>query len=102
MSIVEIHGAQELDALLARNDRVVLDFTANWCGPCKKLAPLVAQLASIARNVVFCKVDVDQNEELQDRYSITEIPAFVFLRNGQEVPELKVVSNNPDALQASV
>jgi putative thioredoxin len=65
---------------------VILDFWADWCGPCKVLAP-VLERAVEERDVVLAKVDVDANQQVAERYGIRGIPAVKAFRNGQVVAE---------------
>jgi len=64
---------------------VVIDFFAEWCGPCKMISPLVEQLASQLTDVVFLKVDVDQNPEIAATYAVRSMPTFVFIKSGRKV-----------------
>lgn len=64
-------------------DNVVLNFSATWCGPCKKVAPIVSRLKQ--QGYPIRKIDVDREPELARRFGITSIPAFVVLVNGKEV-----------------
>ena len=68
---------------------VVIDFFANWCGPCKRVAPLFEKLAETTENVTFLKVDVDESAELVDSFSIHAMPTFVFLKNGKIVKKVE-------------
>jgi thioredoxin len=61
---------------------VVIDFSANWCGPCQRIGPIYAGLEHTFPSIKFLKVDVDDAEELSAAYSIQSLPTFVFLRNG--------------------
>ena len=71
---------------------VLVDFWAEWCGPCKKIAPIIDELATDdAREVEFAKVDIDNNGELQMRFQIMSIPALMLFKNGQLIGRL---SNN--------
>ena len=61
---------------------VVIDFFATWCGPCKKIAPFFEQLADEYVKITFLKVDVDESQELVDKYNIQAMPTFIFLKDG--------------------
>jgi thioredoxin 1 len=64
---------------------VVIDFFATWCGPCKAIAPLYEKLAGIFTDILCVKVDVDESQELVDKFEVRAMPTFVFLKNGQVV-----------------
>jgi thioredoxin 2 len=65
---------------------VLVDFWADWCGPCKMAAPLVARVASeTAGRALVLKVDTEQHPEIAERYEVRGIPNFVVLRNGRVV-----------------
>ena len=67
---------------------VVIDFSASWCGPCKMIAPLYEQLSEQVDNVIFVKVDVDENPETAMKYSVSAMPTFVFIKKGDVVEKL--------------
>ncbi|KAH8244811.1 hypothetical protein KR032_000570 [Drosophila birchii] len=70
----------------ADNKLIVLDFYANWCGPCKGMDPTVKALArKYAAKAVVLKVDVDKYDELTERYKVRSMPTFVFLKNNRRV-----------------
>ncbi len=65
---------------------VLVDFWASWCGPCKMLSPIISQLADeYAGKVKVCKVNVDEQPVLANRYQIQSIPTMYFFKNGQIV-----------------
>mmetsp|Transcript_2424 Transcript_2424/g.7206 ORF Transcript_2424/g.7206 Transcript_2424/m.7206 type:complete len:181 (+) Transcript_2424:25-567(+) len=66
---------------------VVVDFTASWCGPCQRIAPVFAALAEEMTDVVFVKVDVDDNEETAAACGIQSMPTFQFYKSGAKVHE---------------
>lgn len=70
---------------LISNDVVLVDFFANWCGPCKMLSPVLDDIASERSNVKIVKVDVDKNEELAKKYGIMSIPTLLLFKNGQVI-----------------
>jgi thioredoxin 1 len=63
---------------------VVADFYADWCGPCKKIAPEFERLAKIYSSVAFLKVDVDAFEDLCTRYNVSAMPTFIVFQKGVE------------------
>lgn len=64
---------------------VLVDFYAQWCGPCKMTGPIIEKLAEEVKNVKFVKVDVDQNQELTSQYQVFSIPTFLIFKDGQVV-----------------
>lgn len=68
---------------------VVVDFFAEWCGPCKMLSPVLEEVqGELMDQVKIIKVNVDENSSLAQQYSITNIPALVVLKDGNEVDRL--------------
>ena len=71
------------DAEILKNDEpVVVDFYADWCGPCRMLAPVVEELAAEADGYRVAKVNVDESPELAERFGVMSIPTVVVLKNG--------------------
>lgn len=79
-----ITSATEFSEIISSNERVLVDFSAQWCGPCKRIAPFFEVLSTKHENVHFCKVDVDEIDALSARYKITALPTFVYFVNGKE------------------
>lgn len=74
------------ERVLAEGLPIVLDFSATWCGPCKKIAPYIAELAEeYAGRVNVGKCDVDDNEELTSKFGIRNVPTVLFIKNGEVV-----------------
>ena len=72
--------------LLEAGTPVVIDFSATWCGPCKKISPIIDELADeYERKVVIGKCDVDDNDELTSRFGIRNVPTVLFIKNGEVV-----------------
>ena len=76
---------EEFDKILEKNDRVLIDFFATWCGPCRMLMPLLEKVSERLEDVLIIKIDVDKFPELANNYSVSAIPHLVLIKNGAEV-----------------
>jgi len=63
--------------------KVLVDCYANWCGPCKMLAPIIEELSGEIDNYTFYKLDVDKNEEISRKYGIMSIPTLLLFEDGE-------------------
>ena len=87
---VKDHSSFESELENAGAKLVVVDFHAKWCGPCRRIAPVVQSLAkTYINNVVFLKVDVDENEVTAAKYSVQSMPTFIFIRSKVKIDEMK-------------
>ena len=63
---------------------IIVDFWAEWCGPCKMLTPIIEELASeLHSKIIFAKVNLDENQDLAMKYSIRSIPSLLLFLNGE-------------------
>ena len=74
-------NAENFDMLLTEARPVLLDFYADWCGPCRMLAPILADLESEYPDVKFCKINVDNDPELAKAFNVSSIPMVAFVKN---------------------
>lgn len=73
---------------LAKNKYVFVDFYADWCGPCKMIAPIVHKLAESNPQIVFLKVNVEEAPELVSKYAVSAMPTFLAFTNGKQSAEI--------------
>ena len=75
--------------VLEQTKLVLVDLWAEWCGPCKQIAPTLEELAEkYSENLSVCKVDVDSNRELALQYNVRSIPSLMIFKNGEMVDSL--------------
>lgn len=91
-----ISSTQEFEEALKFDGLIVVDFFAEWCGPCKAIAPVLDQLSNRYNSVKFIKVDVDQLQDLARKYQVNAMPTFKFFKNGQVIDE--VVGADPNKI----
>ena len=70
-----------------------IDFWASWCGPCRMQSPIIDQLAAAHSNVVFGKVNVDEEADLAAEYGITSIPTLIIFRDGRLINQVTGVTS---------
>ena len=88
---------------------VVIDFFADWCGPCKKLGPEFSELSKNDKyvNITFLKVDSDEAEDLAKHYDVSALPTIIFIKDGEKISiikgfNLKVLISELDELANSL
>ncbi len=83
--MLKIVNTEEFNKIMQEEKNIVVDFWATWCGPCKALAPILENVAEEMQDFTFLKVDVDENSELAQKYSIMTIPTLLFIKDGEVV-----------------
>ena len=84
--ITEIHSQEEFNTEIASHKGYsLIDFWATWCGPCRMMAPVVAQIAAEHPELLVCKVNTDDSPELAEEYGVMSIPTLMAFKNGQAI-----------------
>jgi len=82
-NIIHVTSADFESNVLNSEKPVLVDFWAEWCGPCRMVAPTLDEIADENRKVQIAKVNVDHEQELAHRYQVSSIPTFILFRDGQ-------------------
>jgi thioredoxin 1 len=88
-TVISINTTQWDEKVLNSDIPVLVDFWAEWCGPCRMVGPIVEQLAqSLKGKVKVSKLNVDQNQDIAEKYNIQSIPSLVLFKNGNEIARI--------------
>lgn len=82
---VNVINKENFESTILNNKKVLLDFYADWCGPCKMLAPVINEIAEEYTDVFVGKVNVDSEPELASAFGVQSIPTLVVLDSGETV-----------------
>ena len=85
MAAININKNNFQDEVMNSDKKVLLDFWAPWCGPCRMVVPLVEEIAVERPDIKVGKINVDENPELASRFGIMSIPTLLVMENGQIV-----------------
>jgi len=91
MSVINLK-TEQFEETIQNNDIVIFDFWAEWCGPCKQFGPVFEEISEKHPDIAFCKVNVEEEEQLAGMFQVRSIPTLVFMR------EKIVVFSNPGAI----
>lgn len=80
-----VNSLDELQSVLSKNNKVVVDLWAPWCGPCVAFSPRFEKMANDNPEVVFVKVNVDTAGDVGNQFNVRGIPTILFFKNGVEV-----------------
>ncbi|PLW31221.1 hypothetical protein PCANC_05891 [Puccinia coronata f. sp. avenae] len=91
MAITHITSLEQLNRLIShhKNSIILIDFHAQWCGPCHAIADFYSSLATAHKSITFAKCDVDAASEVAKHYQVTAMPTFLFLKAGVKIDQVR-------------
>ena len=88
MSVQKLRTPDFESKVLNNNGTVLVDFYADWCGPCKMMAPIIDEIADERPDLGVFKVNVNENPDLANKYGVVSIPTLIAFKSGKETAKL--------------
>ena len=85
MALIEVNKDNFAKEVLEKKGKILADFNANWCGPCKMLKPILEEISASNDSVEIVSINIDESEELAEKYNIFSIPCLILFENGKEI-----------------
>jgi thioredoxin 1 len=79
--LISIENSQDFYEAISKYENVVVDFYADWCGPCKMMEPILLDLSETIKTITFVKINVDTMPSLADAYQIQSVPTIIIFKN---------------------
>jgi len=100
MSVLEFTDNNFEEEVLKSDKTVLIDFYADWCGPCKMMSPIVDEIAEENTNIKVGKVNVDDNMEVAEKYQIMSIPTIMVVKGGEVTKQFVGVTSKSEIEEA--
>ena len=99
MEIMKVTSANFEEEVLNSDKTVLIDFYADWCGPCKAYSPIVEAVAEENEDIKVVKINVDNAQDIAIKYQVMSIPTTVVIKNGQEINRAVGMMSKSDLLE---
>ena len=99
MEVVKLNEKNFEKEVLKAKETVIVDFYADWCGPCKMQSPILDEIAKENDKVKVCKINVDEEPEITESYNIMSIPTMMIFKNGDKTKEFVGLTQKENILK---
>lgn len=96
MEVIHLNSKNFQTEVMESDKPVLIDFWASWCGPCRMVSPIIDELAKETSHAKIAKVNVDEEEELAEKFSVMSIPTLLVMKNGKVVNRVVGVRSKTD------
>ncbi|MCJ1261542.1 Cytoplasmic thioredoxin isoenzyme 2 [Lobaria immixta] len=100
MGVHNINNRDEYNAAIKDTSPLLIDCFATWCGPCKTIAPVIAEFSNKHTGMRFYKLDVDEVPDVAQELGVRAMPTFILFKNGEKVGE--IVGADKNSIEAAV
>ena len=87
MSVIKVTN-ENFNELISRENTTLIDFYADWCGPCRMLGPVIEEIANEKKDLNVAKLNVDTLKDLANQFGVRSIPTMIVFKNGKEIKRL--------------
>ena len=94
VGVIEIDNSN-FDQIISKDNLTLVDFWAEWCGPCKLMHPVFERMSKKYRQIQFGRVNIDQNQPIAMRFGVQAIPTFIMFKNGQKIDQMMGAVGEP-------
>lgn len=98
MSVLKITSNNFEEEVLNSDKTTIIDFYADWCGPCKMMSPIINSIAEENNNIKVGKLNVDEAQSIAIKYNVMSIPTIIIFKNGREYKRFVGVTNKENIL----
>jgi thioredoxin 1 len=98
MSVININKSNFENEVINSNKKVLVDFWAPWCGPCRMVLPVIEEISEEVADIKVCKINVDEESELAAQFGIMSIPTLMVFENGKMIKKSVGAKSKEDLL----
>ena len=100
MNVLKITNSNFNEEVLSSDKTTIVDFYADWCGPCKMMSPIIDKIAEENDNIKVVKINVDEAQDVAMKYNVMSIPTIIVFKNGMEYKRFVGVTSKSEILNA--